>query len=57
VRESIGDRAEGSVRGIEIAPALYDAIGSADPATRRTEPRIAERIRAALGIIGWRRAA
>lgn len=28
---------------------LYDAIGSAYPATRRTEPRIAERIWAALG--------
>ncbi|MFG1991783.1 MerR family transcriptional regulator [Actinoplanes sp. NPDC048988] len=32
-----------------FGPRLYDAIGSAYPATRRTEPRIAARIHQALG--------
>ncbi|WP_309505643.1 MerR family transcriptional regulator, partial [Streptomyces phytophilus] len=32
-----------------IGPQLYEVIGSAYPATRRTEPRIAARIRDALG--------
>ena len=35
--------------GVMATPALYDTIGATYTVTRRTEPRIAAQLRAALG--------